>query len=132
VKEKGREEWKKIEERECAALQAPPASRRARWAGSAKADGKARSSIHPKISAFQHFRISAFQHNNAMKHSQHDPRNRKAPDEDWTESCDFQGCDCSDEMDLISDELADYTESMARSQEDGWFYSDEDPDAFFG
>ncbi len=30
------------------------------------------------------------------------------------------------ELDLVSEELADYSDSFARSEEDGWFYPDED------
>ena len=30
------------------------------------------------------------------------------------------------ELDLVSEELAYYSDSFARSEEDGWFYPDED------
>lgn len=35
--------------------------------------------------------------------------------------------DTQAEMDLISEELASDSEAYARSEEDGWFYSDDDP-----
>jgi len=60
-----------------------------------------------------------------------DPDDRKEPEEFCMETNDLDGCDCSDQIALLYEELGDYTESMARCHEEGWFYSDEASDKPF-
>jgi hypothetical protein len=61
-----------------------------------------------------------------------DPRDREEEEEFAMEMCEMGGCDCSDEPDLLCEELSDYSASMARCHDDGWFYQDEPGESFGG
>lgn len=51
---------------------------------------------------------------------------------DYTPYPDYDSYDAADERRLQNEELADYNEDAARSNEAGWFYSETDSDTYEG